>query len=220
VKARRAKCEGFYFLFRGADPHPLHSLLAARERREPMEAFLTVALPGARWDSENLQSADARSAVLEQYDREYVALRRYACFLGVDRESAEDLVQEGFLKLHEHLLAGGDRSNLRAWLYRVAHNLARNRQTAAGAVYTELSDLTGIAEPVANTATPEEALLSVERHSALARAIEELPAAQRECLGLRAQGLRYREIADVLGLSISTVAENIQRGLQTVRKVV
>jgi RNA polymerase sigma-70 factor, ECF subfamily len=184
-----------------------------------MEAVLSVTLPDAKWDSERLQSADPRSAVLDQYDREYIALKRYACFLGIEPEAAEDLVQESFLKLYQHLLGGGDRSNLRAWLYRVVHNLARNRQTAAGAVYTELADLAGIAEPVAKAATPEQALLARERDIALARAVAELPPAQRECLGLRAQGLKYREIADVLGLSTSTVAENIQRGLETVRKL-
>ena len=183
-----------------------------------MEPVLSLALPGTNWDSESLQNPDPRAVVPEQYDREYVALRRYALFLGTDAETSEDLVQEGFLKLHQHLLAGGDRSNLRAWLYRVIHNLVRNRQSAAVSGHSGLGELAKAAEPVAMTASPEAKLLAQERETSLARAMAALPAAQRECLGLRAQGLKYREIADVLGLSISTIAENVQRGLETVRK--
>jgi RNA polymerase sigma-70 factor (ECF subfamily) len=46
-----------------------------------------------------------------------------------------------------------------------------------------------------------------------------LSAAQRECLVLRSQGLKYREIADVLNVSTSTVGENIQRGLERLKEV-
>jgi len=45
-----------------------------------------------------------------------------------------------------------------------------------------------------------------------------LSAAQKDCLILRAQGLKYREIADVLKLSVSTVAENVQRGLDRLKE--
>src|SRR5437762_4238064 len=83
-----------------------------------------------RRETEYLEDASLRRIVLEYYDQEHVAIRRYLFFLGVDADTGQEIVQESFLKLHEHLLAGGDRSNLRAWLYRVAHNLARNAQTA------------------------------------------------------------------------------------------
>ena len=48
-------------------------------------------------------------------------------------------------------------------------------------------------------------------------AMQELSAAQRECLVLRAQGLKYREIAEALNLSVSTVGENVQRGLDRLK---
>ena len=64
--------------------------------------------------------------VLEQYDAEASAIARYVIFLGIESETAREIVQESFLKLYQHLQSGGDRSNLRAWLYRVSHNLARN----------------------------------------------------------------------------------------------
>ena len=50
--------------------------------------------------------------------------------------------------------------------------------------------------------------------------MNQLTIAQKESLVLRAQGLKYREIAEILNLSVSTVAENIQRGLERLRDLV
>ena len=186
---------------------------------EPADGFLLSSSDWALSASSNSRDRDFHGIVLEHYDREQLSLRKYALFLGIDRESAEDIVQESFLKLYEHLQRDGDQSNLRAWLYRVVHNLARNRQTASGFRKTDtLSGLTGAAEPVATSPSPEHALIAEERDANLERAMRELSPAQRECLALRAQGLKYREMADVLQLSVSTVAESVQRGLEKLRK--
>ncbi len=159
--------------------------------------------------------------LLEFYDREQTPLKRYVAMLGIDPETARDIVQEGFLKLHEHLLAGGDQTNLRAWLYRVVHNSARNRQVSFGARKTgRLDDLTPAASPLAKDLTAEEELLEKERMQRLRQAMEKLSDAQRSCVVLRTQGLKYREIAETLDLSVSTVGENIQRGLERLRELI
>src|SRR5215469_9391478 len=174
----------------------------------------------ANWESVSA-AEDVRELVLAHYDREQLPLRRYLLFLGVDAESARETVQEAFLKLHEHLLANGDSSNLRAWLYRVAHNIARNAQSAFASSRTDLvAEFTGAGEPAAACVSAEEELLEKERLTRLRLAIERLSPAQKECLVLRAQGFKYREIAEVLGLSVSTVAENVQRGLDRLKELV
>ncbi len=96
-----------------------------------------LTLPGAAWEAEYLEDTSLRRLTLEFYDREHAAIARYLSFLGVDVETAREIVQETFLKLHEHLLKGGEQHNLRAWLYRVAHNLARNAQAAFSASKTD-----------------------------------------------------------------------------------
>ncbi|HEY7303516.1 MAG TPA: RNA polymerase sigma factor [Bryobacteraceae bacterium] len=177
-------------------------------------------LSAAAWGAEYLEDISHRRLVLEYYDREHIPLRRYVLFLGLDAESCGEIVQETFLRLHEHLLAGGDQTNLRAWLFRVAHNLARNSQTAFPASRTDpLADVTSRGDLPARADSAEDELLAKERMQRLGHAMEQLSAAQRGCLILRSQGLKYREIADVLKIGISTVGENIQRGLDRLREL-
>src|ERR671933_1109888 len=107
-----------------------------------MEQADALSLPAATWETEFLEDTSLRRIVLDLYDRDHLGLRRYVAFLGADPETAQEVVQESFLRVHQHLLSGGDRSNLRAWLYRVAHNLVRNNQTSARMTRTEyLPDL-------------------------------------------------------------------------------
>lgn len=167
-----------------------------------------------------LEDISPRRLVLEHYDRESMALRRYLLFLGVDPETAQEVAQESFLKLHQHLLSNGDRSNLRAWLYRVAHNLARNTQTAFRTAKTDsLPDVAVSGDLPSSAASIEDELLAQERSTRMRDAIARLTPAQKDCVLLRAQGFKYREIADVLNLSVSTVGENIQRGLQKLKEL-
>lgn len=163
---------------------------------------------------------DARDLVLAHYDREHLALTRYLMFLGMNSDAARETVQETFLKLHEHLLANGDRTNLRAWLYRVAHNLARNVQLSFRSRKTDpLDDFTVFREAAVDNNSAEQELLAKERLLLLRQAINQLNTAQRECLVLRSQGLKYREIAEVLNLSVSTVAEHVQRALGRLKEL-
>ena len=189
-----------------------------------MEQTDLLALPGATAVSrkaEYLEDTSLRRLVIQHYDQEHVAIRRYLLFLGVDRETAQEIVQESFLKLHEHLLGGGDRGNLRAWLYRVAHNLARNAQTAFRTSKTDsLPEATVTGELAAPAASVEDELLAAERTRRVREGMNRLSAAQRDCLVLRTQGLKYREIAEILNVSVSTVAENVQRGLEKLKDLV
>ena len=67
---------------------------------------------------------------------------------------------------------------------------------------------------MAADATPEKAILEKEKFRRLRAAVGLLPESERECLLLRAGGLRYREIGDVLGLATSTVGDTIDRAIK------
>ena len=186
-----------------------------------MEQVDALSLPAATWETEFLEDTSLRRIVLDLYDRDHLGLRRYVAFLGADQETAKEIVQESFLRMHQHLLSGGDRSNLRAWLYRVAHNLVRNAQTSARTNRIEyLPDLPASGEMRDSAISAEDELLATERNKRFRAALDQLSPVQRDCLALRTRGLKYREIGEVLSLSVSTVGEHVQRGLEKLKELI
>ena len=139
-------------------------------------------------------------------------LLRYLACLGLSADDAQDVLQDAFLSLHQHLEAGGSKENIRSWLFRVAHNQARNRQKAYERRFSAPLDQ-GI-QRVSHESTPEQVVLKKEKFRRLERAMQSLTDSERECLLLRAQGLRYREIGEVLGMATSTVAETVDRAIK------
>src|SRR5271167_3856573 len=105
------------------------------------------------------ESMEHKKLLVDLYDREQVPLRRYLMFLGVRPESAEEFVQEAFLRLHQHLQSGGERTNLRAWLYRVVHNLAVSEMQSARNRWTEAIEEAGTAGQIVDRRDSPEELL-------------------------------------------------------------
>ena len=185
-----------------------------------MSQIDVLAFRPTNWEAEYLEDTALRTLILEYYDRENVAIQRYLIFLGVGPDDAQEAVQESFLKLHQHLLGGGDRTNLRAWLYRVAHNWARNAQSAHRSSRTDaLPDDTAGGELRSDAISAEQSLLAEEQTRRLRLAMDQLSPAQRQALMLRTQGLKYREIAEVLNVSVSTIGETVQRGLERLKEL-
>jgi len=137
-------------------------------------------------------------------------LIRYLSSLGLSHDECQDVAQEAFLKLHRHVTAAGAEDNPRSWLFRVAHNEARNRQKMYERRYG--SPIDGVDAP--GPSDPERELLDRERYRRLDEAMRALPEMERQCLVLRGEGLRYREIAEVLGSSTSTVADMVERAIR------
>jgi RNA polymerase sigma-70 factor (ECF subfamily) len=139
-------------------------------------------------------------------------LLRYLAGLGLSSEEAQDVMQDAFLSLHKHLAGGGSQENIRSWLFRVAHNRARNYQQSYSRRFGEPLD--PVFDTASNEATPEQAVLAKEKFHRLDQAIRSLGVQERECLMLRAEGLRYREIGEVLGIPTSTVGDMVDRAIK------
>jgi len=132
----------------------------------------------------------------------------------------EEITQEAFLQLYRSLHNGQTINNARAWVFRAAHNLALNRIKSQQ--YVELLDDESWEElrqslPDAGP-TPEQKLLQREKFNRLRAAIARLTLQERQCLHLRTKGLRYREIAEVLSLSTTAVAETLYRAIEKLTK--
>jgi RNA polymerase sigma-70 factor (ECF subfamily) len=159
-----------------------------------------------------LRLAAGSSEVTTLYRELRKPLLRYLVCLGLSRDEAQDVVQDAFLSLQRHLASDGRQENIRGWLFRVAHNQARNRQTSYHRRFHESLD--GEMDFLAHDETPEQKLLEKEKFRRLAAAIRLLAESERECLLLRAGGLRYREIGEVLGMAVSTVGDTVERAIK------
>src|ERR1700729_3505446 len=139
-------------------------------------------------------------------------LIRYLVCLGLSSDEAQDVVQDTFVSLHHHLVAGGSQENIRSWLYRVAHNQARNRQQRYDRRFA--SPLEAGENLISDQITPERAVLDKEKFQEMAKAIRLLTASEPKCVFSRAGGLRYRQIGEVLGMSTPTVSATVSRAIR------
>jgi RNA polymerase sigma-70 factor (ECF subfamily) len=130
-----------------------------------------------------------------------------------DSGQAEDITQETFLRLFRHLREDRLLDNPKAWLFAVANNLAveasRNESHSKELDATTRKQIEESRSGL--QADPEKLMLQRERLDRLHIAVLNLTPLQRECLHLRAEGHRYREIAGLLELSPSTVMDAVRR---------
>jgi RNA polymerase sigma-70 factor (ECF subfamily) len=137
---------------------------------------------------------------------------RYLLLLGLPSPQAQEATQEVFLRLYVVLRRGERVDNLRAWIFRVAHNHGLSLRSLERTVVALDPRLPDARED------PEQLLLNRERSARFHRAVAGLSEQQQVCLYLRAEGFRYREIADILGISDSTVGEFLRRAIARLRK--
>jgi RNA polymerase sigma-70 factor, ECF subfamily len=158
--------------------------------------------------------SEVEQEVIRLFDEHRRRLLRYVLSIGLSVHDGEEIVQDVFLSLFRHLQLGRARDNLRGWLFRVAHNLALKKRQAGHLRpdSAELSD--GVADrQIDPTPSPEQQLVFSQRQEHLLSAFRALPARDQYCLHLRAEGLRYREIAEVLDMSLGAVSISLTRSI-------
>jgi RNA polymerase sigma-70 factor (ECF subfamily) len=158
--------------------------------------------------------SELEDEIIHLFDEFRSRLLRYALSFGLSVHDGEEIIQDVFLSLYRHLQLGRSRKNLRGWLFRVVHNLALKQRLAAHRVRETLYSEGSLMEKQVDLApNPEEQLAAAQRHDRLRAVLQALPERDQSCLHLRAEGLRYREIADVLGMSLGAVSISLTRSL-------
>jgi RNA polymerase sigma-70 factor (ECF subfamily) len=179
-----------------------------------MESIDHISLPALAARSSSLQRSQIECDVLGLFEEFRNPLLRYAVSFGLSVHDAEEVIQEVFLALFLHLQSDKSRKNLRGWLFRVAHNQAlRKRSTLHQQVQTTSSDWMDAHMRADPSPNPEERLFADQRTQRLAAVLRVLPETDQCCLRLRAEGLRYREIASALGMSLGAVSMSLTRSL-------
>ncbi len=136
-------------------------------------------------------------------------------FIG-DRIEAEDLAQEVFLKVWQSAATYKPTANFTTWIYRIAANLCINKQKSdrirrlfmVPPSRKEEEDLGNefSTDHATKSPSPEDLLLQAERKQQIFRALRRLPANQRIAIILKKyEGLSYKEIAGIIGCSVSAV---------------
>lgn len=141
------------------------------------------------------------------------SLRRYARALLRNRNDADDLVQEALTRAiarSETFKAG---TNLRAWLFTILHNVHVNQVRAKAARPDEV-DVESVESKLVTPARQEEQVELGE----MMRAVHDLPDEQRKVLLLVAlEGLKYEEVAEMLGVPVGTVMSRLSRAREAIR---
>ena len=125
-----------------------------------------------------------------------------------DRDSAEEIAQETFVRALRQDVITSDRS----WLFAVASNLVRDEARRDARARKRLDVMKAHADADAASAEPEPTSMERAEEQALARqAIEMLAERDRDALLMREEGLGYEEIAEALDLSVASVGTTLSR---------
>ncbi len=154
-----------------------------------------------------MNESDATDLLTALYDRWYMALVRYALRTTCNYELAEDLAQDTFMQLYQALRSGKSIEHPKAWTICVLRR-AMNRQIKYRNLHEQLDELEIAGAPVAEMSGPTDVrnLLSV------------LSPREEEVLLLRLETLKYREIAEQLGISINSVNTLLARALRKLQE--
>jgi RNA polymerase sigma-70 factor, ECF subfamily len=180
----------------------------------PSDFSLRLPLPAAADVVSHAPHSRLEDEVVRLFDELRDRMLRYLLCLGVTLHEGEEIVQESFLLLFQHLQHGKSRENLRGWLFRVARNLAlklhRDHAGERSAVPFDEDQIWLQGQADAN---PEQQAYNRQRQKNLWAVVSALPEQDQICLFLRADGMRYREISKTLGISLGSVAASLARSL-------
>lgn len=153
-----------------------------------------------------LVSAGDQTAFRKLYAFYYKRLYHFALALVKIRESAEEIVEDVFVRIWQQRENLHTIKNLRVYLYTATKNASLNylsqkaRQSITEPfdhIHVELND---------SSITPEQILITAEIHQKIQKAVEALPPRCKMVFKLvREDGLKYKEIAEILNISVNTI---------------
>jgi RNA polymerase sigma factor (sigma-70 family) len=179
--------------------------------RAPAAVLLTSAIADARAHGEEI-SLDSERLVVELFQTEGRSLVRLARLFVDDRDAAEDIVQEAFLRLARHAgrIESADRAP--AYLRSIVLNLARDHNRRG--LMSLRHHATAGRELDVDDGDVAEVLARSDEHRRVVEAVRGLPRRQRDCVTLRYfEQLSIGDVAATLGLSPNSVKTHLRRAL-------
>jgi RNA polymerase sigma-70 factor (ECF subfamily) len=156
------------------------------------------------------------SAFKDLFERYYKLLVGYITTLTNDMDVSEDIVQQAFITLWKQRESLDVSKSIKSFLYTIAYNayVDQYRKLKRQDVFFDELRLEAIREGIA-----EDNELLEQRISKLKRIVESLPPRCREVLELhKMEGLKYKEIAETLDISLKTVESQMRIAYQKIRE--
>ena len=161
--------------------------------------------------------SDAVSRWVREHGR---SVRGYLLSLVRREDLADDLLQEVFRRAWQARDRYQERGHERAWLMRIADNLACDRVRRLGKEQTVDEETWRQLEPAGYEPGPGDRLMRQEDQAELAQALDRLTEFQQRVLLLRYYGeMDFAQIARVVGCPLSTALSHARRGLLALRKI-
>lgn len=163
------------------------------------------------------------------FDALFTNLTKFSISFVQSKEAATEIVDELFVRLWSHRKEIEQINDLRVYLYTATKNASLN-YIAKKAKQIEVEPYDNLNVQIADGVSPEQLIISKEIHQKIIHAIDSLPPRCKLIFKLvREDGLRYAEVAEVLGLSLKTIdnqmviavsrlRESLKTTLETSRK--
>ena len=183
---------------------------------------------------ENLTDEQLVDLSLKDEKYFYYLMKRYEEKIGyyirqitnVNREGAEDILQEVFIKVYKNLHGFNKKFKFSSWIYRIAHNEVisyyRKNRKAPDTVSLDMDgpDNNSLTALLGDTLDIEEEYISREKAEIIKQIFAELPPKYREVMVLRyLEEQSYDEISDILRKPPGSVATLINRAKSNFRKI-
>lgn len=166
-------------------------------------------------DSELVQEVKAgnRNSFSMLMERHQRGLLRLSLRFTREQSSAEDIVQESFIKAYQKIDLFEGRSSFKSWLYQIAVNTARNRLRSRNQEMVSLDELS-----LGVSAGAELELLQTDVKKIIRAEVENLPERQKLALKLRIfEDLSFKEIADIMACPYDTAKANYRHALMKLK---
>ncbi|MCG8475815.1 MAG: sigma-70 family RNA polymerase sigma factor, partial [Cytophagales bacterium] len=203
-----------YFKIRVAD---LLSKRRSRSIARPRQ--VAMALAKELTDEELMMEVrhDRLDSMSELFARYHLKLFRFMCKLTKDSDQGEDLTQQVFYRMIRYRKSFGGASTFQSWMFRIARNVfydaCRCKHAKLRQDGVQLEDLAGMALEDHNSRKQQQL-------GTLKLAMEQLPLEHKELLLMsKFQGMRYEEISEQTGLTVSNIKSKVHRTMKKLREI-
>jgi RNA polymerase sigma factor (sigma-70 family) len=172
-------------------------------------------LPTDEQIMEAVKNGDLQQAAV-LFDRYHKRIFNFLARMAMDRDMAEDLTQNVFLRMIKYRGSYREGNKFMPWIYQLARNIFSDHYQANKNKYTGFLDVEKMGDTMADS---EESKMQDDREELLQRSMARLDEEQRELLVLtRFQHLKYEEVATMLDTTVANIKIKVHRAIGKLRE--